>query len=147
MIPEELLATYVGIPGKYEPSGTCVAWIESRDGYCAKPVDHLLCRRHRMVGLKRHDADSEKKAAQQARYSQQRARQLPKWRQRLDQVNKRIAVLDPPPLTTDRAAWGGEIHRSILRSRPAMSDARVEEMARLHRERDNLIARIGRADA
>src|SRR5699024_2771379 len=137
----------LGLPRKFGPARTVVQWVESRDDDRPQPLDPLLCRRHRMVGLKRHDADREKKAAQQARYSQQRARQLPKWRQRLDQVNKRIAVLDPPPLTTDRAAWGGEIHRSILRSRPAMSDARVEEMARLHRERDNLIARIGRADA
>lgn len=63
MIPEELLAAYVGLPGQCEPNGRCVAWVESRDGYCGKPVDYLLCRRHRMVGLKRYDADREKKAA------------------------------------------------------------------------------------
>src|SRR5699024_7780702 len=126
-------ATYVGLPGKREPNGKCVAWIETRDGYCGKPVDHLLCRRHRMVGLKRHDADSEKKAAQQARYAEKRAQQIPKWRQRLEQVEKRIAVLDPPPATTDPAAWGGEASSMARRYRARITDEHIKEMAALHR--------------
>jgi len=144
MNKERLLSTYVTLPGvQYAPDGACVAWVESRDDKCGNTTDFLLCPRHVQVAQKRLVKDKAARAERQAKHAAKRSEMLPKWRERLARIETRIKQLDPPPATTDRAAWGGEIHRSILRSRPAMSDSRVAEMAQLLRDRDHLLRLIG----
>src|SRR5690625_2808308 len=140
MNKERLLSTYVTLPGvQYAPNGACVAWVESRDDKCGNTADYLLCPRHVQVAQQRLAKDQAAREERQAKHAAKREEMLPKWRDRLERIEARIAVLDPPPATTDRAAYGGEIHASIVRGqRSGMSDARVKEMARLHRDRAHL---------
>lgn len=143
-VQERILATRVTLPVAYEPHGACVAWVESRGETCGKTTDFLLCPRHVQVAQRRLEKDRLEREARQAKHAATRAEMLPKWRARLERIDRRIAVLDPPVATTDRAAYGGEVHPSIVRSqRAALSDSKVAEMADLLRERDHLVRRIG----
>lgn len=144
MNKERLLLPMVAMRTDYEPNGACVAWVESRGERCGRTTDFLLCPRHVQVAQKRLAKDQAAREERQAKHAARREEMLPKWRERLARIEARIAVLDPPTMTTDRAAYGGEIHPSIQRSqRAGMSDARVAEMAQLHRDRDHLLRMIG----
>ena len=145
----EALARLVGLGALDSPTlwpkYGCVAWVDSRDSRCGRDrAEGWLCRRHHRAAVDRwHEALVAARDRQQQR-AEERARLLPGWRKRLARIEAEIARLDPPPATTDMAAYGGAVHTSIQRQRlGALSDTRVERMARLHREADALRTKIG----
>lgn len=147
MDKERLLVSMVAIRNDYTPDGACVAWVDSRDSKCGNTTDYLLCPRHVALAQKRLMKEQALLAARPAKeeaYAAERQRLIPEWRTELERVETDIRRLDPPPVTTDRAAYGGAVHpRIAVRSRVALSDFRVERLARLHRERERLIKLLG----
>lgn len=72
----------------------------------------------------------------------ERARNLPRWQAQLAVVDADIARLDPPPPTTDRAAWTGEaMGRATARHRP--NPDHIATLAALYAKRDRLRRLIG----
>lgn len=138
----------LGQPTNWHPTG-CVAWVESADRVCARTrAEGLLCKRHHTVAVRRFAAEVEREKTRRAKWRAHREEQLARhgdrWRAELAKIEARMRVLDPPPETTDRAAYGGAVHPSIRRRQIArMSDARVEEMARLIRRAEVLRSKLG----
>jgi len=127
------------------PTSTCVAWVDSADRTCGKTRSAgLLCKRHNTVAEKRAIKNAEKNAQDRERRAAWRAENLPKWRAELDRIEARMRVMDPPPVSTDPAAYGGNVHPSIRKKRAGfMSDSRVMEMGKLVRRADELRRLIG----
>ena len=126
----------------------CPFWMESRDARCGstKLIDGRWCKRHTAVMARR----LEKQAAQEAAYRREERRRamtmLPRWRERLAWVEAEINRLDPPPPTTDMAAFGGVGSTTATRYRKRFL-ANLPRLAELSRERDDLLARIVHAEA
>lgn len=140
----QTLASHVGI-GHWADNPDCVAWMDTAEKVCGKPrVEGFLCRRHHTVAVKRAEAAALKAAVEKLAALKRRERMLPKWRAELARIEARMAVLDPPPLTTDRAAYAGAQHAAVTRhQRRALSDARVAEMAALVARAEQLRRKIG----
>ena len=141
------LALTVALPRPERWGASCPAWIESADRKCGKPrTEGYLCKRHHTVAVRRLAVRREVDARQSEQAAERRARNLPLWREELARIEKRMAALDPPLATTDRAAYGGVLHPSIVRERARRwSDSRVEEMARLVNRAEDLRRWIGDA--
>lgn len=129
----------------WEDSHGCPAWIDSADRRCAKkPAHGYLCTRHHNVAVKRWEKEQEVLRISKERALRYRAAHLPQWKSELAYVQAEINRLDPPAVNTDRAAYGGNVHPSILRKRrAALSDSRVQKMAELWRRHDELTSKIG----
>ena len=87
----------------------CPFWVEARDARCGSRelIDGRWCKRHTTVMTRRL---AKLAAREEAARAEQRARaavMLPKWRDRAAALRHRIDQLDPPPPTTDMAAFGG----------------------------------------
>lgn len=120
----------------------CPAWIESADRKCGKPRDHgYLCKRHHAVAVQRLAKQAEKKAAADERHRVEQERLRPGREARLDRINAEIRRLDPPPPTTDMAAWGGVGMKGY--KSPYTAD-RIHRLAELWDEKRELEARLGR---
>ena len=135
----------LGALDRYEGLTACVAWIESADRRCGKVrSDGLLCSRHHAIAEKRHAKLTERKADQKARFEAEREARRPERERRLAAIDAEIARRDPAPLTTDTAAFGGVGCSTVARqNKRRMSDANVQRMAELWRERDELVALLG----
>lgn len=126
----------LGSPDRWRATG-CVAWMEAAERVCGRDrAEGLLCKRHRGVAERRLAAEVAKERTRRAKAQERRAEQLQRhgdrWRAELERVEARMRVLDPPPETTDPAAYRGAVHPSIRRRQVArFSDARVQEMCRL----------------
>lgn len=132
------------ILSRWESSLGCVAWVEKSDRRCGHTSPGYLCASHETVARRRWEKHAAKEQARREASAQRRAEQLPKWRAELEKVTAEINRLDPPPATTDRAAYGGNVHPSITRQRRAfMSDTRVQKMAALTRRHEELTRKIG----
>ena len=120
----------------------CPAWIESADRKCGKPREHgYLCKRHHEVATRRLAKQAEKKAAADERHRAEQERLRPGREARLDRINAEIRRLDPPPPTTDMAAWGGVGMKGY--KSPYTAD-RIHRLAELWDEKRELEARLGR---
>ena len=135
----------LGALDRYEGLTACVAWIDSADRRCGKArSEGLLCSRHHAIAEKRHAKLTEREAAQKARFDAEREARRPERERRLAAIDAEIARRDPAPLTTDTAAFGGVGCSAVARqNQRRMSDANVQRMAELWRERDVLVALLG----
>lgn len=134
------------------PVGTCWAWMDSAERRCSKPAGahENLCDRHAKVAQGRLDKARAKRVAKVARLRERAVRDLDANRRKLadldaalDRVEARMRQLDPPPPTTDPAAWGGVGNSASARyRRRATSDRVVMEMAELVSRRDQIRTRI-----
>ena len=88
---------------------SCPVWIETRDARCKRTdlIDGRWCRRHTPIILRRLQTQRDTDTANAARRDAALAAALPDLRTRLARVEAQIARLDPPPPTTDSAAYGG----------------------------------------
>lgn len=133
------------------PEGKCPAWMDSADRECAKPSKvGWLCTRHHGVALKRLDRERAALAGIRERERIKRAERialLPKMREDLAKIEAEMNRLDPPPETTDRAAYGGYVHPSIMtRSLARLSDSKVQRMAALVEQHGHLSQMIKRTE-
>ena len=131
------LTDYV-VLGALDDPATCNAWLEQADRRCGKPatLPHL-CALHVTVAHRRKRAAEKKAAAQAARRAAERAAAIPSKRDRLRTVEATIARLDPPT-SGDPAV----VNLPIARRLP--SDATIARLADLHRERERLLAWLGK---
>lgn len=119
----------------------CAAWIESADRKCGKPREHgYLCKRHHAVAVRRLAKQAEKKAAADERHRVEQERLRPGREARLDRINAEIRRLDPPPPTTDMAAWGGVGMKGY--KSPYTAD-RIHRLAELTTEAEQLRRLVG----
>lgn len=133
------------------PEGTCWAWMDSAERVCGKPeaVEHL-CQRHELVALARIEKRRQKLAEQAERRRERAVRNLGANRAKLanlltdlERIERRMNQLDPPPPTTDPAAWGGVGNSASARYRKRVTDDRViSEMVELYKRRDWVQARM-----
>ena len=143
--PEIGLAGYVALRmDNWNPATGCPAWVESRGDTCRKSLEEgtALCKRHRNVAMKRHEKRKEDLLKQQAERIEYRAKMLPEWEAELAKVEADMERYGGAP-TTDRAAYGGEVHPSIQRQQlRQLSDTNVQRMARLSRRAEELRRKI-----
>ena len=145
------LYTYVAI-GTHYPDGTCWAWMDSADRVCGRAAgaEPRLCSRHVGVAQRKRDAEQALEARDRARRAEREAAtvaSLPALRADLARVDAEMRRLDPPPPTTDPAAWGGKVAPTVRRYRArATSDAHVARMADLVRRREVLAREIAYAE-
>ena len=128
------------------PEGTCWAWVESSERVCGRPEgdEQHLCPRHAQVAARRRDAADARAHAQ--RMAANPAKALPGLRHRLARVDAQIARLDPPPPTTDMAAYGGVGSTAAASYRARLTPDRIHRLAVLHEERRQLVGRIAAAE-
>lgn len=145
-VGEKALAGYVALRvDDWSHDQGCAAWVESRDSTCRKPpLDAaLLCKRHRNVALKKLDAARAKQKQQAEDRAQHRAKMLPEWRAKREQVEALMDRYGGSP-TNDRAAYGGASHPSIRRKQlQQLSDTNVRRMAELSKQWQRLTELIG----
>lgn len=99
---------------------TCPAWVESRGNQCGRPAAvGLLCKRHDTVARRRLAARVEEENARRERTRSTLLERLPAMRSELSQLEAWITRHEHvfTPSTTDRAAFGGKMHPSIVRRR------------------------------
>jgi hypothetical protein len=121
------------------PEGNCPAWMEAADRRCGKPAtEGLLCARHHKVALVRY----EKVLAANAKWVERRkakgAERLPKAEAELAEVERRYAGLEPT--ASGPAADPAMVNMPLSKRIP--SDTRIAELARLVRQRENLVSEI-----
>lgn len=122
----------------------CPAWIEAADRQCGKPREvGYLCKRHHTVATRRLAKQAEKDAARDERHRAEQERMRPEREARLATVEAEIARLDPPPPTTDPAAWGGVGHAGESRYRSRYTPDRIHRLAELTAEADRLRRLVG----
>lgn len=125
----------------------CWAWMESAERRCDKPAGpQHLCPQHVKVAERRLERLRAKEIAKQQREKARAVENLANNEARLailtaklERIDRRMAYLDPPPPTTDPAAWGGipNATATVYRRR-ITSDRVVSEMAGLHDRRSRL---------
>lgn len=71
---------------------------------------------------------------------------LPARRERLAHVDAEIARLDPPPPTTDMAAYGGLGSTAARRYQRRYTDETIHRLAELHAERVTLVRQVAYAE-
>lgn len=139
------LASYVALRlDDWTPEQGCPAWVESRSTTCKRDLfmNTALCLRHRGVASKRHEKRRAELLKQQAERIEYRAKMLPEWEAELAKVEADMERYGGAP-TTDRAAYGGEVHPSIQRAQlRQLSDTNVQRMARLSRRAEELRRKI-----
>ena len=145
-VGEKALAGYVALRvDDWQLEQGCAAWVESRDSTCGKPpLDAaLLCKRHRNIALKKLDKARRKQKQRAEVRAQFRAKMLPEWRAKREQVEALMDRYGGSP-TTDRAAYGGQSHPSIRRKQlQQLSDTNVRRMAELSKQWQRLTELIG----
>lgn len=123
----------------------CVYWVGSdTTGHrCeAEAVTSRHCAKHYPIALRRLQRDAERRRASHARteaaWQERNRRNLPQWRVQLERAEAEYARRTSSP-TADRAAVGGDTHRSIVRAQARhLSDSNVTRVVEL----EQLIARI-----
>ena len=145
-VGEKALASYVALRvDDWDESRGCAGWVNSRDSTCSKPPveGSMLCTRHRNIALKKLDAARAKQKQQAEVREQFRAKMLPEWRAKREQVEALMDRYGGSP-TTDRAAYGGQSHPSIRRKQlQQLSDTNVRRMAELSKQWQRLTELIG----
>ncbi|MCT1430606.1 hypothetical protein M3G50_07545 [Brachybacterium muris] len=124
------------------PHDRCAAWIESADRVCGKPsaAHPWLCARHATVAKRRLAKAAAEDEARADRYRAEQERMRPAREARLAAVEARLRQIDPirrDGLAVDRAAQ----HAPLAQRLP--SDARIEELARLHKRAAGLRRDLG----
>lgn len=142
---EKLLAQMVTVSRDWMMLDTCVAWMDSADRRCKRDIEAgWLCKRHIAVAERKLAKAIEKNKADEAKRQAWRAEKLPQWKAELAKVEAEIARRDPPPPTTDRAAYGGVGCTTTIRyQRNLLRPSNVEAMGRLVRRRAELVGMIG----
>ncbi len=123
----------------------CVYWVGSdTTGHrCeAEAVQSSHCAKHYPIALRRLQKQAERLAGSHARtdaaWRDRNRRRLPQWRVQLERAEAEYARRTASP-TTDRAAVGGDTHRSIVAAQARhLSDTNVARVVELER----LITRI-----
>ena len=142
--PQHLAAMVTLRPELLKDGQPCPAWLEAADRECGKPATHgYLCKRHDTVAQRKLAKELERLKQEQEQRAARRAENLPKWRERLTQVESEMNQLDPPR-PNDRAAYTGQVHPSITKKRlNNLSDSKVQKLAALAREHQDLTQKIG----
>lgn len=125
---------------------TCAHWIgtDSAGRRCTQPATRAgYCERHYPIALRRAQKQAAKDAAAMARHRAEQERQRPKRLERLAWLEAEIARLDPPPPTTDLAAWAGVGHAGESRYRARFTPDRIHRLAELTAEADRLRRLVG----
>ena len=149
MSTASVLYRFVALREDY-PAGTCWAWVESAGRACGKPEGAAahLCGRHEVVARRKGEALVAKEQARTARLAALAPGNLAKLRADLERVEAEMNRRDPQPVTTDRAAYSGEVHPSIVRTaRRRLSDSNVQRMAELVTEAERLRRNIAAAES
>ena len=138
-------AVSLGALDRYDGITGCVAWVESSSKRCGKNrSDGLLCTRHHAIAQKRHAKIIERETSLLALFELEREARRPERERRLAAINDKKARRNPPPLTTDTAAFGGVGCSTVARqNKQRMSSTNVQRMAEIWRERDALVALLG----
>lgn len=129
---DRTLAATVALRLDTRPHNRCAAWIESADRVCGKPsaAHPWLCARHATVAKRRLAKAAAEDEARADRYRAEQERMRPVREARLAAVEARLRQIDPilrDGPGGDRAAQ----HAPLAQRLP--SDARIEELARLHK--------------
>lgn len=143
------LWTHLALRSDY-PVGTCWAWVESKGAVCGRPdeVDSPhLCKRHATVARRRADEEVAREARRTARREDEALSKLDVYRERLDAIDSEMRRLDPPPPTTDPAAWGGVAHAGAARYRARFTPERIARLAKLSDERKVVAGRLRYAES
>lgn len=126
----------------------CPVWIDSRDTRCGKTdlIDGRWCKRHTPIIQRKLGADRTRETEQAERRAAWMLEKLPEWRAKLARVEAEIARLDPPPPTTDTAAYGGvgSTTATHYRERFLRNLPRLAELAPI---RDDLAQRVRIAES
>ena len=133
--PEVLAGLLALRPLRDYPAGACVAWMESAERLCGKPATDWLCPRHEGVARKRFAREVEKIRAELAARAARSQALRPEREAKLAKIEARLSRIDPFRTDTgpaDRAAACAPLRQRMP------SDARVSELAKLHREREHL---------
>lgn len=122
------------------PNGACQAWVDSRDARCGRPTDGVLCARHAAVANRRLEASRRRNAARSEASAAVREQPRVTREARLRLVEAEMARLDPPPPTTDVAAFCGVGSTTARRYQDKFTPARIHRLAELTTERARLQA-------
>lgn len=124
--------------------------MDSAEKVCNRPEEEpglRLCPRHHAVALRKLEQQKAKETARLAALERKWLAALPGWRAELATVEARIRRLDPPPPTTDMAAFMGVGSTAARRYRRRLTPERIHELSVLHKRRTELVKSIARADA
>lgn len=143
---DRALAIMVTVSQDWEQLTTCVAWMDSADKRCSRDVESgWLCKRHIAVAERKLTKAIAKDKADKEKREAWRAEKLPKWKAELAKIEAEMRRLDPPPPTTDRAAYGGVGCTTTTRyQRNLFTDSKVEKMGKLVRRAESLRRDIGK---
>ncbi len=141
------LWTYVALRDDY-PAGTCWAWMDGAQRVCGQPevTGEHLCPQHVRMAIRRRDHAAAQTAARLARINATALLRLPARRERLAHVDAEVARLDPPPPTTDMAAYGGLGSTAARRYQRRYTDETIHRLAELHAERVTLVRQVAYAE-
>lgn len=126
----------------------CPVWIDARDARCGKTalIDGRWCPRHTPIMLRRLQDDHDRAAKRAAKAAAELAAKVPGLLDRLRRLDSEIARLDPPPPTTDTAAYGGR-GSTAATDYQERAGRRVPELSRLVQERARVCWLLSRAGA
>lgn len=122
-----------------DPTGTCQAWVDSRDALCGKPADDIVCATHLRVAVTRHAKRRDKDRAIAARRAAEAEALRPKRQADLARIEARLNAIDP--FRRDDRGDGAVVNMPLAKRMP--SDARISKLAHLHAERDRLRSLLG----
>lgn len=132
------LASMVALRLDGHDPAVCAAWIDSADRICGRPaVAPWLCKRHETVARRKAERWVERDREKQAQYAARQESMRPAREARLAVVQAEIDRLDPPRGPFDH----GLVNIPLAKRMP--SDARIQRMAQLIRERDDLHRALG----
>lgn len=133
------LALQVALRLDRDPA-TCAAWLDSADRVCGRGASQpWLCKRHVTVAEKREAKQREKDEARADAARAARETLRPEREARLAAIDQRLRAIDPlygDPAGGDTAAINAPLRQRLP------SDTRIAELARLHREREWLVAAL-----
>lgn len=137
---DEALALMVALRIDSRDPARCAAWMDAADRVCERDaVAPWLCKRHETVARRRWAKLREDAAEKAEKARRKREEERPALTARLEAIEARIARLDPLSGTDrpDRAAACAPLSQRLP------SDARIAELARLHREAERLRSQLG----
>lgn len=122
------LASMVAVRLDGHDPAVCAAWIDSQDRICARPaVAPWLCKRHETVARRKLEKEATRDRELAAKHAARQEALRPAREARLAWIEARLHRLDPP-VDFDH----GMVNLPLSKRLP--SDARIHELAELHRE-------------
>lgn len=133
----------------------CRYWVgsDTKGHRCANPADarYGYCAKHYELELARVKKQQEKQSASAVRietaWVARNASKVPSWRAQLERAEAEYARRTASPVN-DRAAVGGDTHRSIVRGQARhLSDSNIARVVELERIIKKLRADLARLEA